>query len=64
MWKSELQRAALSLKMGDTIFIIKVHDSHLSQNVETLGVSVVFRFAFVRCDFGSVWVTEWPPLGK
>ena len=29
-----------------------------------VGVSVVFRFMFVHCTFGSVWVAEWPPFGK
>ena len=27
-------------------------------------VSVMFHFVFVRCNFGSVWVAEWPPFGK
>ena len=26
--------------------------------------SVVFRFVFVRCAFGSVWVAGWPPFGR
>ena len=28
-----------------------------------VGVSVVFRFVFVHCIFGSVLVTGWPPFG-
>ena len=27
-------------------------------------VSVVFRFVFVHCAFGSVCVSEWPSFGK
>ena len=27
-------------------------------------VSVMFRFVFVRCAFGSVWVAGWPLIGK
>ena len=29
-----------------------------------VGVSVVFRFVFIRCTFGSVWVAGWPPFGR
>ena len=27
-------------------------------------VSVMFHFMFVPYTFSSVWVAEWPPLGK
>ena len=27
-------------------------------------VSVMFHFMFVHYTFSSVWVAEWPPLGK
>ena len=29
-----------------------------------VGVSVMFRFVFVRYTFSSVWFAEWPPFGK
>ena len=29
-----------------------------------VGVSLVFRFVFVRYTFSSVWVAEWSPFGK
>ena len=27
-------------------------------------VSVMFHFMFVHYTFSSVWVAEWPPIGK
>ena len=35
-------------------------------SVTYIGVrfSVMFRFVFARCAFGSVWVAGWPPFGR
>ena len=33
-------------------------------NITINNIFMMFHFMFVHYTFSSVWVTEWPPIGK
>ena len=57
-----VQFTKFSIQVPGSMFIDRL--AYLSVICFGVRVSVMFHFMFVHYTFSSVWVAEWPPLGK